>query len=270
MMRLLWSPAAALLVAFSLAATPARAAPCGGDFDAWLETFSQEAAGQGVSSSAISALEGVTSDPKVLALDRNQRAFRLSFEVFAARRVTQARLKKGGGLLARHAGLLQRIESQFGVPGEILVAIWGLETDYGVNQGKQPVLRALATLAHDCRRTEMFQGELVAALRILDRGDLSAEEMRGAWAGELGQTQFLPSSYIKFAIDFDGNGRRDLIRSVPDVLASTANYLRGYGWRAGGGYDEGSANFEALKGWNKSSIYQKTIVLFDRNLVEGQ
>jgi membrane-bound lytic murein transglycosylase B len=99
-------------------------------------------------------------------------------------------------------------------------------------------------------------------LRIIDRGDLTAGEMRGAWAGELGQTQFLPSSYVKFAVDFDGNGRRDLIRSVPDVLASTANYLRGYGWHRGQPWTEGTANFEILRQWNKAHVYAKTIALF--------
>ena len=252
------------------AALPAKAARCGGDFDAWLETFRREAAAQGISPRALASLEGLSADPDVLRLDRNQRAFKLSFEEFAARRITKQRLTKGGQLLLRHASMLSRIEQQFGVPGEVIVAIWGLETDYGVNQGKQSVLRSLATLAHDCRRTELFQGELMAALKIIERGDLSPEQMRGAWAGELGQTQFLASSYLKFAVDFDGNGRRDLIRSVPDVLASTANYLRGYGWRAGAPYDEGSANFEVLKEWNKSSIYQRTIALFARRLAEGQ
>ena len=152
------------------------------------------------------------------------------------------------------------------MPAEIVVAIWGLETDFGVVQGKQPAIRALATLAHDCRRTEMFQAELTDVLRIIDRGDLSAGDMRGAWAGELGQTQFLPSSYVKFAMDFDGDRKRDLIRSVPDVLASTANYLRGYGWKRGGVWTEGTENFEVLRQWNKSSVYQKTIAAFATRL----
>jgi lytic murein transglycosylase len=255
-----------LLLFFVVLGAPAQAASCGGDFESWLEAFRREAAAQGISQRTIaSALKGLSSDPKVLSADRNQQAFTLSFEEFAARRLTQSRVRKGGLMLLQNASLLSRIEEQFGVPGEILVAIWGLETDYGVNQGKQAVLRSLATLAHDCRRTEMFQGELIAALKIVDRGDLAPEQMRGAWAGELGQTQFMPSSYVKFAVDFDGSGRRDLIRSVPDVLASTANYLRGYGWQRGG-YGEGSANFGVLKEWNKSTVYQKTIVMFAEQL----
>ena len=137
-----------------------------------------------------------------------------------------------------------------------------METDYGANTGKMSAIRSLATLAHDCRRTHGFQAELTDALRIIERGDMSAAEMRGAWAGELGQTQFLPSSYMKFAVDFDGNGRRDLIRSVPDVLASTANYLRGYGWKRGQSWDEGTANFAVLREWNKSGVYAKTVGYF--------
>ena len=136
--------------------------------------------------------------------------------------------------MSKHAALLQRIEQQFGVPGAVVISIWGLETDFGAGMGKHPVVRAVATLAHDCRRTEMFQRELMSALTIINRGDMSNAQLLGAWAGEIGQTQFLPSSYVKFAVDFDGNGRRDLIRSVPDALASTANYLRGYGWQRGG------------------------------------
>src|SRR5712672_2311787 len=217
-----------LLLAAMLAGTasPVLAAPCGGDFDTFIAAFSREAAAQRISQRTLaSAFEGLTLDPQVIALDRRQGVFRQSFEQFA----------------------LPRIEQRFGVPGPILIAIWGLETDFGVGIGPQPVIRAVATLAHDCRRSEMFQDELMAALTIVERGDLNVAEMRGAWAGELGQTQFLPSSYVKFAVDFDGNGRRDLIHSVPDVLASTANYLRGYGWERGQPWTEGTPNFSVLK-----------------------
>jgi lytic murein transglycosylase len=253
---------AALVVLTCLAAAPADAAQCGGDFDTWLASFQRDAAAKGISQRTISsALSGVTPDPSVLRLDRNQRHFNLSFEEFVARRVG-GRVAKGQRMLAQHAGLLSRIEAQYGVPGPVLVAIWGLETDYGANTGKMSAIRSLATLAHDCRRTDRFQAELTDALRIIERGDMSAAEMRGAWAGELGQTQFLPSSYVKFAVDFDGNGRRDLIRSVPDVLASTANYLRGYGWKRGQPWDEGTANFQVLREWNKSGVYAKTVGYF--------
>lgn len=267
-------PAVALMAAITISAaiiaSPAQAAPCGGEFSGWLGIMQREAIAAGVSAStAQSALTGLTPDPKVLSLDRNQRVFRKSFEDFGIPRVQQ-RLAKARSLMQRHANLLNRIEQQYGVPGAVVVAIWGLETDFGTGTGKQSALRALVTLAHDCRRTERFQNELISALKILDRGDLTLSEMRGAWAGELGQTQFLPSSYLKYAVDFDGNGKRDLIRSVPDVLASTANYLRGYGWQRGGSWQEGSANFNVLKEWNKSSVYQKTISYFATQLAGGE
>src|SRR5262249_1533696 len=255
-----------IVAALAASASPVSAAPCGGDFNAFIAAFSREAAAQRISQHTLAeAFSGVTPDPQVIALDRRQGVFKQSFEQFAFPRIN-ARLAKARRLMTQHAGLLARIEQRFGVPGAILIPIWGLETDFGVASGKSPVIRSVATLAHDCRRTEMFQGELLAALTIVERGDLSVGEMRGAWAGELGQTQFLPSSYVKFAVDFDGNGRRDLIHSVPDVLASTANYLRGYGWQAGGPWTEGTENFGVLASWNKALVYQKTIALFATQL----
>src|SRR4029079_4379733 len=150
-----------------------------------------------------------------------------------------------------------------------VVAIWGLETDFGTSNGKKEVIRSVATLAFDCRRTEMFQAQLLDALRIVDRGDLTPSEMRGDWAGDFGQTQFLPSSYYKYAVDFDGDGRRDLVHSVPDVLASTANYLKSYGWQRGQSWEEGTPNFEALRGWNKAMVYAKTLAAFAERLPAG-
>ena len=219
------------MAAIALFAAPAFAAQCGGDFDTFVDTFRREAAAQGVPARALAALDGLAPDPKVISLDRRQGVFRQSFEQFATHRIAE-RLAKAQRMMQTHAAVLRRIEQQYGVPGSIVIAIWGLETDFGVDIGKSPVLRSLATLAHDCRRSQMFQGELLAALQIIARGDLSPAEMRGAWAGELGQAQFLPSNYIKFAVDFDGNGRRDLIHSVPDTLASIANLLKSFGWAA--------------------------------------
>lgn len=261
-----------LLLAAVLATTgsPVLAASCGGDFGDFIAAFSREAAAQRISQRTIaSAFSDLTPDPHVIALDRRQGVFRQSFEQFGPPRIN-ARFAKAQRLLAQHAGLLARIEQRFGVPGPILIAIWGLETDFGSGAGRHPVIRAVATLAHDCRRSEMFQGELMAALTIIERGDLSAAELRGAWAGEVGQTQFLPSSYVKYAVDFDGNGRRDLIHSVPDVLASTANYLKGYGWQAGQPWSEGTHNFGVLKAWNKAEVYQKTIALFATRLAQAR
>ena len=255
----------AVILCAILFATPTFAARCGGDFNAFIASISSEAAAAGISQGVISqALGGVTEDAAVLNFDRRQRGtFRKSFEQYVATRVGPGRIRTGQTMLQRHEALLSRIERQFGVPPQILVAIWGLETDFGTgDMGKLPVFRVLATMAHDCRRTELFQGELLAALKIVQRSDLSVRDMIGAYAGEIGQTQFLPSSYIKYGVDYDGNGRVDLRHSVPDVLASTANLLKTNGWTAGAPYGEGTANFEAMREWNHSEVYRKTIGYF--------
>jgi lytic murein transglycosylase len=262
------------VLAFSLLSPlSARAAQCGGDFNTFLSSFAREAKAAGISQATISAaFAGVSQDHAVLAFDRRQRGtFRKSFEEYVATRVGASRIKRGLQAMQRHEALLSRIEARFGVPRYILVAIWGLETDFGTgDMGKLPTFRVLATMAHDCRRTELFQGELLAALTILQRGDLTLAQMRGAYAGELGQTQFLPSSYIKYAVDFDGNGHPDLIRSVPDVLASTANLLKTAGWRAGQPYHEGTPNFQAMHEWNRAVVYRKTIGYFADRLAAGR
>jgi membrane-bound lytic murein transglycosylase B len=151
----------------------------------------------------------------------------------------------------------------------VIVAIWGLETDYGTNLGKMSVVRSVATLAYDCRRTDKFQGELLDALRIIDRGDMASADMRGDWAGEIGQTQFLPSSYVKYAVSYSGRGKPDLIHNKSDVLASTANYLAQKGWQRGQGYGPNDPNFAAIKEWNKADVYARTIALFGQRL-QGQ
>lgn len=257
-------------VIVSLAGGSAEAARCGGDFNSFLATMTAEAQAAGVSPGVTSAaFGGLTQDGAVLAFDRRQRyTFNKSFEQYVSTRVGPGRINGGRALLQRHAALLSRIEQQFGVPRQILVAIWGLESDFGKgDMGKLPVIRTLATLAHDCRRTELFQGELLAALKIVQRGDLPLRDLIGAYAGEIGQTQFLPSSYIKYGVDFDGNGHVDLRHSVADVLASTANLLHSNGFKMGQPYDEGSANFEAMREWNRAVIYRKTIGYFADRLV---
>lgn len=255
----------AAVAATVLLVAPASAAQCGGDFNAFLANIAREAQAAGVSRSVIdSAFAGVSLDPSVLAFDRRQRGtFRKTFEEYAATRVSQGRITRGKQLLQRHAQLLGRIERQFGVPPQLIVAIWGLETDFGTgDMGKLPVVRVVATLAHDCRRTELFQRELIAALQILQRGDLPLQDLIGAYAGELGQTQFLPSSYIKYGVDYDGNRHVDLRHSIPDVLASTANLLKVSGWKTGQPYGEGTENFEVMREWNRAVVYRKTIGYF--------
>ena len=249
----------------TVAGMPAQAASCGktgAGFERWLAGFKKQAAAHGISKRTLAvAFAGVTYHNRVVRLDRNQKSFKLSFRQFYKRRVNNALINRGKSRMKKYARVLKRIEKRYGVPGPVIVAIWGLETGYGGNSGKMSVMRSLATLAYDCRRSAFFTNELMAALQIIQRGDMSPRQMRGAWAGEIGQTQFLASSYIKYAVDFDGNGRRDLIRSVPDVLASTANYLKAYGWRRGGGWKPGSANYGVIKQWNRATVYQKTIAV---------
>ncbi|WP_257164953.1 lytic transglycosylase domain-containing protein [Bradyrhizobium sp. SRS-191] len=269
--RVLTTSAFACLAALLTLSSPASAAvPCGsGNFDAWLSEFKTEATAKGISQNAINtALTGITPDQSVLSRDKSQKVFSQTFEEFSGRMVPP-RLTRGSNMMKQYGSVLSRIEQAYGVPGEVLVAIWGLETDFGVNVGKFPTIRALATLAYDCRRAEQFRGELLEALRIVDRGDLQPADMRGAWAGEIGQTQFMPSSWIKYAVDFDGNGKRDLIRSAPDVLASTANYLKGYGWQKGKDWEPGSPNFAVIQQWNKSEVYARTIATFATQLARA-
>ena len=269
-MRSLPSRMVLLLLVFAAWSVPAHAAaPCGGDFGAWLQGVKVDAAAAGISQRTLqSALAGVTYDPSIIARDHAQGVFRQSFEQFSGRMVPP-RLARAQRLLQQYGSTFSRIEAQFGVPGAVIVAIWGLETDFGANSGKFATIRSLASLAYDCRRPDKFRGELIAALQIVDRGDMAPGDLRGAWAGEIGQTQFLPSSYLKYAVDYDGNGRRDLIHSVPDVLASTANYLKGYGWQKGQPWGEGSANFQVLLQWNSSQVYTKTVAYFAQQLAGG-
>ena len=243
----------------TMVAASAQAAQCGrgpDGFDSWLEGFKQEAAQAGISRSVISrALDNASYDENVISHDRGQRAFGQSFATFSSRHITAYGLKKGRSLLRRYAEPLQEIEQRYGVPGQVLVAIWGLETGFGSTTGKFDTLSALATLAYDCRRSEKFHEELIAALKIVQRGDLTPGGMRGAWAGEIGQTQFMPTSYLKY-------GQGDMIHNPIDALSSTANFLRAHGWQRGQGWDEGQPNFPVLLEWNAASVYSKTIALF--------
>ena len=255
--------AAALSLSIAATAQSALAAPCGngpGGFNAWLADFKDEARGNGISGRTISnALNGVTYNSRVIRLDRGQRSFKQSFEKFYARRASSWLLNKARQKMKSHAGTLSAIEKRYGVPPAVIVTIWGMESNFGNGGGKMNIVRSLATLAYDCRRSAFFKNELLAALKIIDRGDMRPAQMLGGWAGEIGQTQFLASSYVKYAVDFDGNGRRDLIRSVPDVLASTANFLKSKGWQRGQGWQPGGTNFAVLKEWNRATVYQRTI-----------
>ncbi|WP_020393777.1 lytic murein transglycosylase [Thiolinea disciformis] len=223
-----------LFLLFSVASTSAWADCRSPDFDAWLSDFKQEAAASGISAATLdNALTNIRPDPSVIQRDRSQGVFAQTFLEFSSKKVNSNRMNLGRANIAKNGALFSRIEQQFGVPAEILAAFWGLETDFGAVTGDFPTIRSLVTLAHDCRRPDLFRPELMHALQLVQKGDQTPASMRGAWAGELGQMQFIPSSYNKFGIDFDGDGHRDLIHSRADALASGASMLRNYGWRAG-------------------------------------
>jgi lytic murein transglycosylase len=228
--------AIAVLLGAVPAAADVRQANCTntGSFDAWMKGFRREAQASGVSPRTISAaLDGITLDPGVIARDRKQTFFTQSFSDFAGKLATENRRKSSLNQIAKNKATFDRVEKEYGVPPAVLTAFWALESDFGAGMGKLSVLRSLATLAYDCRRGEFFRVELMEALRIIDKGDLDPADMIGSWAGELGQTQFLPSHYNTHAIDYDGDGRRDLFRSIPDIIASSAKFVVHLGWRRG-------------------------------------
>src|SRR5271154_3442090 len=218
------------------AAPGASAAPCriSGSYDAWLAAFEREALAQGISQRTIAAAApSLTYDQKIVYIDRGQRVFSQTFLEFSGRMAAAYRIQRGQALIQSNAATFARIEQQFGVPAPVIVAFWELETDFGANLGKYHSLSAIASLAYDCRRSDRFRAQLLDALRLIQRGDLQPDEMIGSWAGELGQTQMMPSEYYQYAVDYDGDGKRNLLRSAPDVLGSTANYLVGLGWKRG-------------------------------------
>ena len=247
-------------------AAPAAAAQCGEDadgFDNWLVSFKREATHQGIPRRwSISAPPDVAYDHHVISHDRGQKAFRQSLEQFSANHITVFGLRKARLSWLRHAERLRRIERRYGVPGTVLASIWGLETASAQPRQLSDLPRARhAGLPLPSRGS--LPRELLAALKIVQRGDLQPSEMHGAWAGEIGQTQFLPSSYLKYAVEVDGNRNGgDLINSPGDALASTANFLHANGWQRGAGWDEGQPNFAALLEWNKAHVYAKTVAAF--------
>jgi lytic murein transglycosylase len=214
-----------------------RAASChnGASFDRFLADLKQQAVSAGVSQRAIGeASPYLVYDQGIVNRDRGQRVFGQIFTQFAGRMAAPFRMQEGQAHIRTYAAAFARAEKEYGVPPAVIAAFWGLESDFGANMGNLSTLRSLVSLAYDCRRAERFQNETIAALKVIDRGDLTPDEMVGSWAGELGQTQFLPTHYVTYAVDYDGDGRRDLLRSAPDVIGSTANYIAtGLKWRRG-------------------------------------
>lgn len=204
-------------------------------WDAWVSGFKARAAGQGISQTTINrAFQGAGYLPGVIERDRNQVEFKRSLEDYLAIAASDERISTGKQMLVRHAGTLSQIEAQYGVDKEVVVAVWGLESRYGARRGDVPVVSALSTLAYDGRRGQFFESQLIAAMKILQNGDTTPANMTGSWAGAMGHTQFIPTSYLAYAVDFTGDGRRDIWSEDPtDSLASTAAYLSRAGWVRG-------------------------------------
>jgi len=235
--------------------TKADAAQCGNGaagFETWKRQFADEARAKGVGASGISALMATHYASATIAADRGQRSFGLSLDQFLARRGGSSIVARGRALKQSHAALFASIQQRYGVPPGPLLAIWGMETAFGSQRGHQNTLSAVATLAYDCRRPAYFTDQLYAALKLVDRGVLSAGTS-GSMHGEIGQTQFLPKTILEY-----GTGNLDV---AANALSSTANFLKAHGWRAGAGYQPGEANFAAIEAWNAASVYQRAIAL---------
>jgi membrane-bound lytic murein transglycosylase B len=244
--------------------TQANAAQCGngpGGFETWKREFSAEAQGKGISATGISALMQTNYASATIAADRGQHSFRLSLEAFMAKRGATTIVARGRSLKQSQAALFSSIQQRYGVPPGPLIAIWGMETGFGSQRGNQNMLSSIATLAYDCRRPEFFTDQLYAALKLIDRGSLSASQ-RGSMHGEVGQTQFMPKNILAY-----GTGNLDV---AANALNSTAAFLRAHGWRAGAGYQPGEPNFAAIEAWNAAQVYQKAIAIMGRQIDGGQ
>ena len=226
----------ALVLFGAVFAGPALAATCvntNGSFENWLAAFKKDALAQGISAKVIAdASPHMTFDPAIIKRDHGQAVFSQTFLQFSDRMVGGPRIPNGQAKIKQHAALFDKIEKQYGVPAPVLVAFWGLESDFGANFGNFKILSAIATLAYDCRRGEFFRTQLFDALRLVERGDTTVDVI-GDWAGEFGGMQLTASDYLKNGVDFDGDGRRDLTNSIPDTLASAANFLVSLGWQRG-------------------------------------
>ena len=227
-MRLRFEILAAVLLAAT--AAPAASQQCGGDFEAWKQGVVAEARNAGVGTAGLEALEDATADGKVLARDRAQGVFTQTFIEFSNRMISAYRLKQGATNLKKYADVFARADQQFGVQPPIIAAFWALETDFGAVQGDFHTLSALVTLSHDCRRPQLFRPQIVPLLTLIDRGVVPTD-VTGAWAGEIGQTQMLPSDYLGRGVDGDGDGLVDLRGSAPDVIMTTANKIMSRGWK---------------------------------------
>lgn len=259
---------AGAVLALGLSSAAAYAQACGNTadgFETWKSQFRQQAQSRGLGQRALAALDGTRYNTATIKADRGQKSFKLTLDQFMERRGAAQIVRKGRQVKQQNARLFTQIEKRYGVPAGPLLAIWGMETNFGGFLGNQNIVSAAATLAYDCRRSEFFTRQIVAALQLVDRGDLSPSAI-GAAHGEVGQTQFLPENVIKYGVDGDGDGHVDLINSRADALHSTANFLVGHGWRRGAGYQKGEPNFRAIEGWNAAGVYQQAIAIMGRQI----
>jgi membrane-bound lytic murein transglycosylase B len=254
----------AAFAAFIWLAGEASAAQCGSTsagFEAWKKQFADEARGRGVGASTVAALMATTYSSAAISADRNQGGMHTSLDQFLARRGGSAIVARGRALRQSDAALFASIQQRYGVPPGPLLAIWGMETGFGRIHGNQHALSAVATLAYDCRRTAYFTDQLNAALTLIDRGILAANA-RGSMAGEIGQTQFMPKNILSY-------GTGGSLDNAANALSSTANFLKAHGWRAGGGYQPGEANFGAIEAWNAAPVYQRAIAMLGQQIDGG-
>lgn len=231
-MKVLFS-ATALAILMAALSLSGQAVAATTEFRSCLATLEQRAREQNLPESAVAMVASMQQQQRVLELDRKQPEFTQTFGQYLTTRVSEDRIRRGREMYARHRAFLEQLTVQYGVPGQYLVAFWGLETNYGGYLGNMPTLDSLATLACDPRRSTFFTGEFLTALRVMERESLRPEQMRGSWAGAMGHTQFMPSNYIRYAVDGDGDGRTDLFGSEKDALASAANFLSHLGWQDG-------------------------------------
>ena len=253
----------AIAVASLLSVSYAQAAKCGNDasgFETWKTAFAPEAKAAGIGSAGLSALAGTHYATKTIYVDRHQKSFHLSLEAFMRVRGASTIIARGRSLKVQNAALFSRIEQQYGVPAGPIIAIWGMETGFGAVSGNQNAVSAVASLAYDCRRQAYFTEELLAALKLVDRGVLSSGSI-GAMYGEVGQTQFMAKNILAYGVGGS-------LTEKSNALMSTANFLKGHGWRRGAGYQPGEANFAALQGWNAASVYQQALAIMGKKIDE--
>ncbi len=266
--------------ALAVTATPAMA---GGGFPAFLASLRVEARGAGISATTFNAaFAGVTPNARVLELDHHQPEFTMTFAQYRARVMPQSRVDAGRAAFAANRTVLAAVDGRYPTDPRVVTGIWGLESGFGVKTGNFRIIEALATLAYDGRRASYFRTELLKALRILEDGDIAPAAMTGSWAGAMGQPQFMPSSYLAYAVDFDGDGRRDIWHSRADVFASISNYIMRSGWHAGEpwgqaiqlprGFNPGIAgrqNQRSLGAWSDMGVRRIDGGMFSRGDVRG-